>query len=123
MPIFDLNDFEYRRVLKLAPDAFVVFNGALGGRIVSPLKPNQYQNIDPQGGITSVNANGTVSPPGSGRATIQVVAPRYKGLHQDYYVTVPSGVRVPYFLPMMEVKVYMKGRFFANNNPVYYPVF
>lgn len=123
MPIFDFNEFGYRNALKLAPDALVSFNGALGAKVVSPLKEGKNQNIDVQGGITSININAaTVT--ASGRANITVVAPKYKGLHEDYYVTLPSGVRLPFFLPMMEVKVYMKGRYFGvANKPVYYPVF
>ena len=124
MPIFDFNDFNHRNVLKLAPDAFVTFNGALGARIVSPLRENQFQNISAQGGITSINVNASTQT-GSGRASIHVVAPTYKGLHEDYYVTMASGVRLHYFLPMMEVKIYMKGRYtkYTKNQPTYYPVF
>lgn len=124
MPIFDFNDVTYRNVLKLAPDAFVVFNGAFGSKIVSPLNKEGYQSINPMGGVTSINVSNSVQA-GTGRATLQIVAPKYKGIHEDYYVTMPSGVRVPYFLPLMEVKIYMKGRFLAGNSqePVYYPVF
>lgn len=124
MPIFDFDNFGYRNVLKLAPDAFVTFNGSLGAKIVSPLKQAQWQQVEAQGGITSINVNAATQS-GSGRATLQIVAPKYKGLHEDYYVTLPSGVRLPYFLPLMEVKIYMKGRFtkYTQNQPTYYPVF
>jgi hypothetical protein len=124
MPIFDFDNFGYRNVLKLAPDAFVTFNGALGARVVSPLKRSQFQQVDAQGGITSINVSNSTQT-GTGRANIQIVAPKYRGLHEDYYVTLASGVRLPYFLPMMEVKVYMKGRFtkYTHNQPTYYPVF
>lgn len=124
MPIYEFNDFGYRNVLKLAPDAFVTINGALGAKIISPLKDNKYQNLDVQGGIASINVTNATQT-GAGRANIRVIAPKYKGLHEDYYVTLASGVRLPYFLPMMEVKIYMKSRFmkYNYNQPTYYPVF
>lgn len=124
MPIFDFNDFEYRNVLKLAPDAFITINGSLGAKIVSPLKDGKSQILRAQGGITSISVNNSLQT-GSGKANIKVIAPKYKGLHEDYYVTLPSGVRIPYFLPMMEVKIYMKGRYTKYNydRPTYYPVF
>ena len=136
MAIFDLNDFNYRRVVKLAPDAFISINGAFGGRLVSPLNKDNTQTIDIQGGIISINTNSAVNPPGSGRASIQIVAPEYAGLQtrsssssSGYWVTLPSGVKIPYFLPMMEVQVFMKGRFLYNDvdesspKPVYYRSF
>jgi len=125
--LFTLKEFSYRRnVLKLAPDAFVVINGALTSRILSTMEVKSTQDIDVKGGITSVNVSAAVSPPGSSRATIDIVAPMYKGLHEDYYVTMPNGTRVPFFIPMMEVKIYMKGRYLEsgfNYVPRYYPVF
>lgn len=125
--LFTLKEFSYRRnVLKLAPDVFVVINGALSSRVLSPLQTGSTQDIDIRGGITSVNVSAAVSPPGASRATIEIVAPTYKGLHEDYYVTLPNGTRVPFFMPMMEVKIYMKGRFLESEFgyvPRYYPVF
>lgn len=125
--LFTLKEFSYRRnVLKLAPDAFVVINGALTSRILSPMQSKTTQDIDIRGGITSINVSAAVSPPGASRATIEVVAPMYKGLHEDYYVTLPNGTRVPFFMPMMEVKIYMKGRYLESEFdyvPRYYPVF
>ena len=125
--LFTLDEFNYRRnVLKLAPDAFVVINGALTSRVLSPMEAKSTQNIDIRGGISSINVSAAVSPPGASRATIEVIAPMYKGIHEDYYITMPNGTRVPFFMPMMEVKIYMKGRFLEpeyNYVPRYYPVF
>ena len=122
MAIFDLNDFNYRKVIKLAPDAFVTINGAFGGRVVSPINDEAGQTIDIQGGVVSINVTSAISPPASGRAKIQIVAPEYTGFHtkstnssSGYWITLPSGVKIPYFLPMMEVQVFMKGRFLYNN--------
>ena len=125
--LFTPREFSYRRnALKLAPDAFVVVNGALTSRVLSPMKVEQTQDIDIRGGITSVNVSAAVSPPGSSKATIEITTPMYKGLHEDYFVTLPNGVRAPFFMPMMEVKIYMKGRFLEPEYKYvtqYYPVF
>jgi hypothetical protein len=125
--LFTLEEFSYRRnVLKLAPDAFVVINGATTSRVLSPMEVKSTQDIDIRGGITSINVSAAVSPPGASRASIEVVAPMYKGIHEEYYVTLPNGTRVPFFVPMMEVKIYMKGRYLEPQYkyvPRYYPVF
>jgi len=125
--LFTLKEFSYRRnVLKLAPDAFVVINGALTSRVLSPMESKGTKDIDIRGGIVSVNVSAAVSPPGASRASIEIIAPMYKGLHEDYYISMPNGTRVPFFIPMMEVKIYMKGRYLEseyNYTPRYYPVF
>ena len=125
--LFTLSEFEFqRRTLRLAPDAFVSINGALGERVLTPAQASGRSNLDVRGGITNITVNAAVSPAGAGRASIDVIAPQYKGLHEDYYVTLPNGVRIPYFIPMMEVKVFMKGRYLEDvyrNEPRYYPVF
>lgn len=125
--LFTLKEFSYRRnVLKMAPDAFVVINGALTSRVLSPMEVSSTQDIDIRGGISSINVSAAVSPPGASRATIEVVAPTYRGIHEDYYITLPNGTRTPFFMPMMEVKIYMKGRFLESEYgyvPRYYPVF
>jgi hypothetical protein len=118
MAIFDLNDFNYRKVVKLAPDAFITVNGAFGSRIISNVDPGGTQDIDIQGGVLSINVNASINPPGSGKANIQIVAPEYTGIHSrssnsssGYWVTLPSGAKIPFFLPMMEIQIFMKGRF------------
>ncbi|MBD3260232.1 MAG: hypothetical protein GF334_00915 [Candidatus Altiarchaeales archaeon] len=123
--LFTQEEFVGRNILKLAPDAFVSINGALGARVISPAKVSGNQNLEVRGGVSSITVNAAIKPAGATRATIEVIAPQYKGLHEDYYVTMPNGTRIPYFVPMMEIKVFMKGRFLDpyTNNPVYYPVF
>lgn len=124
--IFTLKEFVNRNVLKLAPDGFITINGSLGSRVVTPLDMSNTKDIDVRGGVSSISVTGAVSPPGSNTATIEVIAPQHAGLHEDYYVTLPTGVKVPFFTPMMEVKVYMKGRFLDANDGYkakYYPVF
>jgi len=134
MPIFDLNNFNHRKVIKLAPDAFITLNGALGGRIVTSMNKNNTQDVDIQGGIVSINATSTVTTPGAGKANIQIVAPEYTGIHSrdssssdGYWVTLPSGVKIPYIIPMMELQIFMKGRYLFKKDgiesPVYYRVF
>lgn len=126
--IFTLKEFVNRNVLKLAPDGFITINGSLGARVIVPVESEQSKtkDLDVRGGISSISVTGAVSPPGANRASIEVIAPQHRGLHEDYYVTLPTGVRMPFFSPMMEVKVYMKGRFLDAADgyiPKYYPVF
>ena len=125
--LFTLEEFSYRRnVLKIAPDAFVVVNGAITSRVISPMEAKSTKDFEVRGGISSINVSAAVSPPGASRANIEIVAPIYKGLHEDYYITMPNGTKVPFFIPMMEVKIYMKGRYLEpeyNYVPRYYPVF
>lgn len=120
--IFTTNEFQNRNVLKLAPDMFVTINGSLASRVVAPTE-SRNNDFSLQGGITSINVTAAAYPPGASNATIEIIAPQYKGLHEDYYITAPTGVRIPVFIPLMEVKVYMKGRFLDRGKPVYYPVF
>jgi hypothetical protein len=129
--IFTLREFVNRNVLKLAPDGFITINGSLGSRVIVPVETGSNgeavtKDLDVRGGVSSIGVTGAVSPPGANRASIEVIAPQHKGLHEDYYVTLPTGVRVPFFAPMMEVKIYMKGRFLDAADgyvPKYYPVF
>lgn len=125
--LFTQKEFTYRRnVLKLAPDAFVVVNGALTSRIISPMDTDSVKDIEIRGGVTSINVSCAVSPPGASRANIEIVSPLYKGIHEDYFITLPNGARVSFFMPMMEIKIYMKGRYLEYKNkyvPRYYPVF
>ena len=125
--IFSVREFNYRRnVLKIAPDAFVTINGAFGARVVAPLETSGSAITDVRGGVTSISVSCAVNPAGSSRANIEVVAPQYKGLHTDYYITLPNGTRTNIFTPMMEVKIYMKGRYIEESDnwtPKYYPVF
>lgn len=136
--LFSAKNFKERNVLKLAPDAFAVMNNAFGNNVIAPMDATSSSNFSVpgdksasvylQGGITSMNVSSAVAPAGAGRATIEVVAPQYKGLHNDYYIDMANGVRVPYFIPMTEVKIYMKSRYIESDpifkyRPQYYPVF
>lgn len=124
--LFAPNEFRNRALLRLAPDGFVSINGALGARVLSPVNVNNKRGLEVRGGMTSINVNLALSPPGASTANLEVIAPQYKGLHEDYYVNLPNGTKIPYFTPMMEVKVYMKGRFLDESTgyrPQYYPVF
>lgn len=124
--LFAPNVFRNRGMLRLAPDAFVSINGALGARVLSPVNVNNKKGLEVRGGLTSLNVNLALNPPGSSTASLEVIAPQYKGLHEDYYINLPNGTKMPYFAPMMEVKVYMKGRFLDESTgyrPQYYPVF
>jgi len=124
--LFTPNEFRNRGLLRLAPDAFVSVNGALGARVLSPVSKKGLKGLEIRGGITSVNVSLALSPPGASKCTFDVVAPQYKGLHEDYYINLPNGTKMPYFAPMMEVKVYMKGRYLDESTgyvPQYYPVF
>ena len=124
--IFTFKEFTYRRnVLRMAPDAFVTINDSVTSAVVAPMNTLGTKDFSLRGGITSISINGALTP-GASRASIEVVAPQYKGLHQDYYMTMPNGVKVPIFTPMMEVKIYMKGRYLEQEYgyaPRYYPVF
>jgi hypothetical protein len=125
--LYSIPEFVGRNVLKLAPDAFIAVNTEVGARFVAPVSSDNdstgYKSLDVRGGVTSINVNAAVSPPGASRANIEIVAPIYKGLHEDYYFTLPNGTRRPIFQAMMEVKVYMKGYNLNSGNPIYYPVF
>jgi len=125
--LYSIPEFQGRNVLRLAPDAFIAVNTEVGMRVVSPVgtdsNSNGYRSLDVRGGITSINISAAIHPPGSSRANIDIIAPIYKGLHEDYYYTLPNGTRKFVLQPMMEVKVFFKGLKLKNGNPVYYPVF
>ncbi len=119
--LYTLNEFKERSILKLAPDAFVTFMGR--SEIKVAVKINKTENIDIKGGITSINISGGVEP-GTGTCSMTVVCPQYESLNQSYYITQPSGVKIPFFESMMEFRVYGKGRFLdKDSKPIYYPVF
>lgn len=144
--IFSLNEFREKVVLKLAPDTFVVFNNKFGARVVtpSPSSASDYKAAGKsslhsmQGGVTAITVGHTSSSAGAGTCNISITCPQYEGLHESYYVEQSDGTKLPYFLPLMEVKVFMKGRFMPEkslagdlasaksltpNSPRYYQVF
>ena len=131
--IFSMNEFHTRSVLKLAPDAFIEINGSLTGKVISAASGNESDTVNFRGGVTTITTNASVFPPGSGNCNITVVCPQYDGLHESYYVENSDGTKTPYFESMMEVRVFMKGRYLADgtssdpeaapNSPRYYQVF
>ena len=123
--LFTRAEFYGRGILKLAPDAFITVNGNMGSRYVSTAGTggDKISTIDVRGGVSSINITAATFPPGSNKATIEITAPIYKGLHEDYYFTLPNGTKRLIFFPMMEIKVYMKGYYTVNGSPKYYPTF
>lgn len=127
--LFTFPEFQKRGVIKLAPDVLVYIGGSLELQVVAPVSSKGGQlNFDD--GITNVNVQNNVDPPGSSTATIEIAAPIY-GENSKYWVPYQTEegnlVRLPVFVPMMEVKVYFKGRFLVGgkgqNEPQYYPQF
>lgn len=116
--IFTLNQFVDRQPLRLAPDCFVSFNGAAGFRIGTSNNSSSKEALDLRSGVTSVSVQSTVNGPGNGTCSVNISAPQYstKG-ESSYYVTNPDGTKSLFFQPMMEVRVYMKGRFMSSINP------
>lgn len=133
---------QLRKVVKLAPDCFVEYNGALGASIATPVnaeKPTSYlaaskgKTAGFKGGLVSISSSASLAA-GSGSCTIQVSSPPYDGLHDSYCIKNPDGTQSSYFQPMMEVKVYAKGRFLTqdaltqasgspSNSPKYHVIF
>ena len=123
--LFTLQEFKNRGIIKLAPDVLVYISGALGDRIIAPVAGEQ--SFDFSDGITSVNISNTIENPGQSTASIQITTPIY-GERSNYWITIydpdmKKTRRIPYFIPMMEVRIYMKGRFLSGGTPKYYPVF
>lgn len=125
--LFTFPEFIGRNVLRLAPDCFVTLNTELGARFISPLDTDssnsEYKRLEVRAGVTSININSAIQPAGANRANIEITAPMYKGLHEDFYMTFPNGTRRVIFSPMNEIKIYMKGLYLKDGNPTYYPVF
>lgn len=122
--IFTFQEFKQRNIIKLAPDALVYIGGNLEMSVIAPAANDSKLNFND--GITSVNIQNNVDPPGSSTATIEINTPIYNE-HSKYWVFFRSedGImtKMPVFVPMMEVKVFFKGRFMVRNEPKYYPVF
>lgn len=133
---------QLRKVIKLAPDCFVEYNGAMGSSISTPVnteQPSSYlascksRTAGFKGGLVSISTSASLSP-GGGSCTIQLSSPPYDGLHDSYHIKNPDGTQSHYFQPMMEVKVYAKGRFLSqdkatqadgspSNSPKYHVIF
>lgn len=104
--------FRQKEVIRLAPDCVVFING-------DPLMPvcsKCGKSKDIRNDIASVSVTATTggTPP---TCTIEIQTPRHD---EDKYYG-PNGRLI--FSPMQEVRVYMKGFYFLDAQPVYYPVF
>lgn len=120
--LFTLSEFRNRGVIKLAPDVLVYISGDLRTSVITPVSGTTLNFND---GITSVNVQNNVDPPGSSNATIDITAPIY-GADARYWTMIKENgktYRAPVFVPMQEVKIFMKGRFLKDMSPKYYPVF
>jgi len=122
--IFTIDEFYNRGVIKLAPDVLVYIGGSLQTTVLAPVVTGN-NTISFNDGITNVSIQNNVDPPGSSTANIEVVTPIY-GPSSNYWTTydTPNGkVRAPVFVPMLEIKIYLKGRFMVDMKPRYYPAF
>jgi hypothetical protein len=126
--IFTLREFYNRGVIKLAPDVLVYIGGELNTVVVAPINSNNG-NLSFSDGITSVSVQNNVDPPGSSSASIEIATPIY-GQNSKYWTTYkasnnhPYGrIKAPMFGPMLEVKIFFKGRFLVDMRPRYYVAF
>ena len=128
--IFTFPEFKNRGVIKLAPDVLVYIGGGLELQVVAPVNTKNINDLNFDDGITTVNVQNNVDPPGSSNATIEIATPIY-GENSKYWVPFQTDdgniVRIPVFVPMMEVKIFFKGRFLVGgagkDQPQYYPQF
>ncbi len=124
--LFTLKEFYNRGVIKLAPDVLVYIGGSLTTSVIAPVS-GKDDTVSFNDGITSVNVQNNIDPPGTSTATIEITTPIYgeKSKYWTYFKGIDSNspVRAPLFVPMMEVKIYYKGRFMVNGSPKYYPAF
>ena len=124
--IFTLREFYNRGVIKLAPDALVYIGGSLTTAVIAPVS-GKDDTVSFNDGITAINVQNNLDPPGTSSASIEITTPIYgeKSKYWTFYKGIDnnSPIRAPLFVPMMEVKVYYKGRFMVNGSPKYYPAF
>lgn len=123
--LFTMQEFKNRGVIKMAPDALVFISGNFGTAVVAPVS-GATQKIDFQDGITTISVQNNIDPPGSSTASIEINTPIYDE-KSNYWISFvgEDGLvhRIPYFVPMMEVKIFFKGRFLVGGEPKYYPAF
>ena len=125
--LFTETEFQNRGVIKLAPDILVYIGGSLQTQVIAPVTSSgSSRDLSFNDGITSVNISHTVERGGGGTANIDIAAPIYNE-KSNYWVPfrtdVGQVVRMPVFVPMMEVKIYARGRFMVKDSPRYYPIF
>lgn len=122
--LFTMSEFRSRGTIKLSPDVLVYINGHLGSRVISP-KCDNVNGIDFNDGITSLNVQNTMTNPGQSTASIEITTPIY-GENSNYwteFTVEDKKYKVPFLVPMMEVRIYAKGRYLVNFEPKYYPIF
>lgn len=122
--LFTIPEFKNRGIIKLAPDVLVYIAGDVGSVIVAPAS-GKDQKVDFNDGITAVSVQNNVDPPGSSSASIEITTPIY-GENSKYWLPYKVDgkiIRAPVFVPMMEVKIFFKGRYLVNGEPKYYPSF
>lgn len=122
--LFTMSEFRSRGIVKLAPDILVYVHGSLGTRVIAPVCGNS-NDLNFNDGITTLNVQNTMTNPGQSNATIEVVTPIY-GENSRYWTTFSlngQNYRVPFFVPMMEVRIYARGRYLVDSEPKYYPIF
>lgn len=123
--IFTLEEFYNRGVIKFAPDVLVYIGGSLQATVIAPVA-SKNNSLSFNDGITNVSISNNVDPPGSSTATIEVVTPIY-GPNSNYWTSYDTGgpekIRLPVFVQMLEVKIYLKGRFLVDSKPRYYSAF
>lgn len=127
--LFTFPEFRNRGIIKLAPDALVFISGNFGTSVVAPVSGGT-QKVDFRDGISSISVQNSVDPPGSSTASIEIIAPIYNDKSR-YWVDFRGFdgrlYRRNYFVPMMEVKVFFKGRYLVGSaggaQPQYYPAF
>lgn len=124
--LFTLKEFYNRGVVKLAPDVLVYVGGSLTTKVIAPVAGSD-PNLSFNDGITTLSVQNNMDPPGSSTANIEITTPIY-GENSNYWVHYEgidscTPVRAPLFVPMMEVKIYFKGRFMVKGQPKYYPGF
>lgn len=125
--IFTLKEFYNRGVVKLAPDALVYINGSLTSMVLVPAAVNEGK-VSFNSGITNISVSNTMENPGASQASVEITTPIY-GSNSAYWIPYPGPTgddapsRIPVFIPMMEVKIFFKGRFMVDGSPKYYPAF
>lgn len=122
--LFTKSEFQSRGIIKLAPDVLVYIGGHLTSSVIAPVSSTN-QSVSFNDGITTVSIQNNIDPPGSSNASIEITAPIYNE-NSKYWMTFKSGgksYRTPIFLPMMEIKIFFKGRFLIDMQPRYYPAF
>ena len=122
--LFSTAEYTGRGAVKLAPDALVYINQALQGAYTDRFGNSRL--VDFQNAITSINIQNNVDPPGSSTATIEIATPIYDERSSFWIPVVDDSGQThlyPWFTSMMEVQVFLRGRFLVGPTPKYYSAF